>query len=438
MQVDTQIDARWVIPVEPTGTVLTDHSVVIANGKIEQIVPTREARFEARHRYSLHRHALIPGLINLHTHAAMTLMRGLADDLPLMEWLNSHIWPAEAKHVSREFVYDGSRLACAEMLRGGITCFNDMYMFPEAAIEAAVDCGIRVTAGIIVLEFPTAYAADAQDYLNKGLATRDQFMGEPLVSFCFAPHAPYTVSDRSFDQVAMYSQELDLPVHVHIHETTDEIKQSLERHGVRPLERLNALGLLGPSLVAVHAVHVNELEIGLMAKNGCHVAHCPSSNLKLASGIAPIAMMLQAGVNVGVGTDSAASNNRLDVFTEMRTAALLAKAASGSAQSLPAPQALAMATINSAAALGLDATIGSLRPGKFADITAIDISGPALSPCYDPLSHIVYACSRSDVSHVWVSGKLMVEDARFTAIDGEELRTIANRWQDKLRVLSDD
>ena len=438
MQVDTQIDARWVIPVEPAATVLSDHSVVIVNGKIERILPTREADFEARHRYRLHHHALIPGLINLHTHAAMTLMRGLADDLPLMEWLNSHIWPAEAKHVSHEFVYDGSRLACAEMLRGGVTCFNDMYFFPEAAIEAAVDSGIRVSAGIIVLEFPSAYAADAQDYLNKGLATRDQFTGEPLVSFCFAPHAPYTVSDRSFEQVAMYSQELDLPVHIHIHETTDEIKQSLERHGARPLERLNALGLLGPSLVAVHAVHVNEYEIGLMAKNGCHVAHCPSSNLKLASGIAPISSMLQAGINVGVGTDSAASNNRLDVFSEMRTAALLAKAASGSAQALPAPHALAMATLNSAAALGLDGTTGSLTPGKFADITAIDLSGPALSPCYDPLSHIVYACSRSDVSHVWVGGKLLLEDAGFTAIDEEELRTIANRWQDKLQVLSDD
>ena len=434
-QVDTRIDARWVIPVEPAG-VLRDHSVAIVNGKIAHIVPTREATFDAQQRYVLDHHALIPGLINLHTHAAMTLMRGLADDLPLMEWLNAHIWPAEAKHVSREFVYDGALLACAEMLRGGITCFNDMYFFPEATAEAAVHAGMRTVAGIIVLEFPSAYAADAQDYLSKGFATRDEFASEPLVSFCIAPHAPYTVSDKSFAQVAMFSQELNLPVHMHVHETADEIKESVQCYGARPLGRLHALGLLSPSLIAVHAVHINAHEIELLARNGCHVAHCPSSNMKLASGIAPVAAMLDEGVNVGVGTDSAASNNRLDVFNEMRTAALLAKAQSGCAQALPAPQALAMATINSAAAMGLEAEIGSLVPGKSADIAAIDLSGPALSPCYDPLSHIVYACGRDDVSHVWVAGELLLEEARFTRLDVKKLRH--NRWLDKLMPLSDD
>lgn len=433
--IDTQIDARWVIPVEPAGAILHDHSVAIANGKIADIVPTREANFEAHNRYTLDRHALIPGLINLHTHAAMTLMRGLADDLPLMEWLNAHIWPAEAKHVSREFVYDGTLLACAEMLRGGVTCFNDMYFFPGAAAEAAVHAGMRAAVGIIVLEFPSAYAADPQDYLSKGLMTRDEFSLEPLVSFCIAPHAPYTVTDKSFEQVVMFSQELDLPVHVHLHETEEEIKQSIERHGARPLERLNALGLLSPALIAVHAVHMNTHEVELLAKTGCHVAHCPSSNLKLASGIAPVAAMIDAGVNVGVGTDSAASNNRLDVFNEMRTAALLAKAQSNSAKTLPAPAALAMATINAAAALGLDAKIGSLRAGKCADIVALDFSGPALSPCYDPLSHIVYACSRDDVSHVWVGGELLLEEARYTRLDVKGLRH--NHWRDKLMPLSD-
>jgi 5-methylthioadenosine/S-adenosylhomocysteine deaminase len=438
MSADTRIDARWVIPVEPAGKILQDHSIIVADGKIERILPTRDATSDAREHHVLDRHALIPGLINLHTHAAMALMRGLADDLPLMEWLNGHIWPAEAKHVSREFVYEGTRLACAEMLRGGVTCFNDMYFFPEAAIEAAVDSGMRVAAGIIVIEFPSSYASDAQDYLAKGLAARDQFSGEPLVTFCFAPHAPYTVSDKSFEQITMYSQELDLPVHIHVHETIGEITQSVERHGARPLERLNALGLLGPSLVAVHAVHLKEREIALLATNGCHVAHCPSSNLKLASGIAPVAAMLDAGVNVGLGTDSAASNNRLDVLNEMRTAALLAKAQSGSAQAVSAPAALAMATIRSAAALGIDAVTGSLVQGKFADIAAIDISGPALSPCYDPLSHVVYACGRDNVSHVWVGGQLLLNDGRFTGLDEEELGSITTRWQEKLRPLSDD
>ncbi|MGH8773079.1 MAG: amidohydrolase family protein, partial [Burkholderiales bacterium] len=332
MRADTQIDARWVIPVEPVGQILRDHSVIIVNGKIDRILPTTESTFETSRRYTLDHHALIPGLVNLHTHAAMTLLRGLADDLPLMDWLNNHIWPAETKHVSKEFVYDGTLLACAEMLRGGVTCFNDMYFFPEAAAEVAVRSGMRIACGIIVFDFPSTYASDPQSYLSQGLATRDEFAGEPLVSFCMAPHAPYTVSNKTFEQIAMYSRELDLPVHVHIHETEDEIRQSMERHGVRPIERLDALGLLSPSLIAVHAVHLKGHEIELMAKNGCHVAHCPSSNLKLASGIAPVTAMLGAGINVGVGTDSAASNNRLDVFNEMRTAALLAKAASGSAQ----------------------------------------------------------------------------------------------------------
>jgi 5-methylthioadenosine/S-adenosylhomocysteine deaminase len=438
MQVDMQIDARWVIPVDPPGKVLRDHSVVVVDGRIVQILPTAEAKFEASNQYTLDHHALIPGLINLHTHAAMTLMRGLADDLPLMEWLNAHIWPAESKYASSEFVRDGTLLACAEMLRGGVTCFNDMYFFPEAAAHAALASSMRIACGIIVFDFPSAYASDPQSYLSKGLATRDELADESLVSFCIAPHAPYTVSNKTFEQVAMYSQELDLPIHVHIHETEDEIRQSVERHGVRPLERLDALGLLSPSLIAVHAVHLNEHEIVLMAKNGCHVAHCPSSNLKLASGIAPVATMLDAGINVGVGTDSAASNNRLDVFNEMRTAALLAKAASGSAQALPAEQALAMATINSAMALGLDDKIGSLVTGKSADITAVELSDPALMPCYDPLSHIVYACGREHVSHVWIAGKALLEKRQFTQLDLKELRYIANRWQNKLAPLSDD
>ncbi|MGH8727230.1 MAG: TRZ/ATZ family hydrolase [Burkholderiales bacterium] len=438
MHVDTQIDAAYVIPVEPAGTILRDHSVTIVGGKIHQLLPTAEARFQAAEHFVLDHHALIPGLINLHTHAAMTLMRGLADDLPLMEWLTKHIWPAETKHISHEFVRDGTLLACAEMLRGGVTCFNDMYFFPEAAAEAAVRSGMRIACGIIVFDFPSNYAADPPSYLSQGFATRDEFAGETLVSFCLAPHAPYTVSDKTFELVAMYSQELDLPVHIHIHETEDEIRQSVERHGVRPLERLASLGLLGPSLIGVHAVHLNEHEIELMAKNGCHVAHCPSSNLKLASGIAPIAAMCDAGINVGAGTDSAASNNRLDMFTEMRTAALLAKASSGKADALPAPHALAMATINSAKALGLDTDIGSLAPGKFADIAAVDLSGPALNPCYDPISHIVYACGREDVSHVWVAGKAQLQERRFSALDVKELRHVANLWQNKLIPLSDD
>ncbi len=433
--VTTLIDAGWVIPVEPRD-VLPKHSIAINNGTIQAVLPTAEAhaRFSAKQQVRLENHALIPGLINLHTHAAMTLMRGLADDLPLMDWLNQHIWPAEAKHVSQQFVYDGTLLACAEMLRGGITCFNDMYFFPEAAAKAALEAGMRAAIGIIVIEFPSNYAGDPEDYLNKGLATRDELRTQPLLSFCMAPHAPYTVSDKTFGKLLTYAQQLDLPIHIHLHETQDEIQQSLVLHKVRPLERLHRLGLLGPNFIAVHTVHLTSQEIALLASEACSVAHCPSSNLKLASGFAPIATLLANGINVGLGTDGAASNNRLDLFEEMRLAAMLAKAVSSRADVLPAHQALQMATLNGAKALGLDGKIGSLAPGKVADITAVDFTGIELSPCFDPVSHLVYAASRNQVSHVWVNGKLLLDNRQLIALCTEELAAKARYWQRKIGV----
>ncbi|MBC7944812.1 MAG: TRZ/ATZ family hydrolase [Burkholderiales bacterium] len=438
MEVDTLIDARWIIPVEPAGTVLTESSLVIDRGSIRDLLPTAAAhqRYAAREHLKLTRHALIPGLINLHTHAAMSLMRGLADDVSLMEWLNHHIWPAERQHVSDEFVFDGTLLACAEMLRGGVTCFNDMYYFPEAAARAALAAHMRATLGIVVIDFPSAYASDAQDYLSKGLATRDELRHEPLLDFCLAPHAPYTVSDASFSHLLTYAEQLDLTIHMHVHETAHEVAESVSRFGMRPLARLHRLGLLGPRFIAVHAVHLDDAEIARLVEHGSHVAHCPSSNLKLASGIAPIHALTQAGVNVGLGTDGAASNNRLDVWSEMRLAALLAKAASGSAESMPAEQALAMATINAARALGLDEKIGSLTVGKCADIVAVDLSAAELAPCYDPVSHLVYAAGREHVSHVWVNGKLLLDDGASTVLDSEELKAKANLWRKRISPLA--
>ena len=431
---DTAIEARWVIPVEPARDVLIDHTVIITGGRITAILPTAEARgrYLPQQRLELAAHALVPGLINLHTHAAMTLMRGLADDLALMDWLNHHIWPAEMRLVSDQFVYDGTRLACAEMLRGGVTCFNDMYFFPEAAARAATDAGMRAAIGLIVTEFPSPYASDAQDYLSKGLALRDRMRDEPLLSFCLAPHAPYTVSDASLRQVATFASELDLPVHMHVHETVAEIEQSLSTHGVRPVRRLADLGLLGPGLIAVHAVHLDAQEIGLFAQHGCHVAHCPSSNLKLASGLAPVGEMLAAGINVGLGTDGAASNNRLDLFTEMRLAALLAKGRSGDPSAVPAWQALEMATLGAARALGLDASIGSLKKGKCADITAVRIDAVEVSPCYDPHSHLAYASGREHVSHVWVNGELVLNDRELTTLDTREIIASAAYWHQRI------
>ncbi|HEY5293806.1 MAG TPA: TRZ/ATZ family hydrolase, partial [Burkholderiales bacterium] len=394
--IDLLIDARWVIPVNPAKRVLEDHSVAVRGGRIVAVLPRvlAHAAYISAERVSLPKHALIPGMVNLHTHASMSLMRGFADDMPLMQWLQDRIWPAEAKHVSPQFVYDGTLLACAEMLRGGITCFNEMYFYPGEAARAALDMGMRAALGLIVIDVPSTYASDADDYVAKGLALRDALREQPLLSFCMAPHAPYTVSDKTFARLITLAEELDLPVHMHVHETEDEIERSLAQHGLRPLERLRRLGLVGPNLTAVHAIHLTQEEIELLAQNGSSVAHCPSSNLKFANGFAPVARMLAEGVNIGLGTDGAASNNRLDLFQEMRQAALLAKAVGADSRALPAHRALSMATLDGARALRLDHAIGSIEPGKFADLTAVEFTAPDMLPCYDPISHIVYAAGR--------------------------------------------
>jgi 5-methylthioadenosine/S-adenosylhomocysteine deaminase len=412
---DTLLCPRWIVPVEPAGEVLEDHCVAVRGGLIEAVLPraAAETRFPSYEKLVLAEHVLIPGLVNAHTHAAMALMRGLADDLPLMRWLEEHIWPAEARHVSPQFVHDGTLLACAEMLRGGVTCFNDMYFFPGAALDAALQAGMRVSLGMIVIDFPSAYAADPDDYLAKGLALRDQWREHPLVSFCLAPHAPYTTSDATLAKVAKLAAEVDVPVHIHLHETEEEIARSLAEHGVRPFARLERLGLLGPGLIAVHAVHLDEREIALLARHRASVVHCPSSNLKLASGFAPVAKMAAAGINLALGTDGAASNNRLDLLEEMRLAALLAKAVARDAEALPAHAALRAATLGGALALGLDARIGSITPGKAADLAAVRLDGPALSPCYDPVSQLVYAAGRHDVSDVWIAGEHLLREGIF-------------------------
>ena len=430
-QVDTIIDARWIVPVEPALAVLDHHSLMVADGRVAGILPTAEAHahFAAKRLVSLPDHVLIPGLVNLHTHAAMNLMRGIADDLPLMEWLQHHIWPAESRHVSPSFVREGTLLACAEMLRGGITCFNDMYFFPDAAAQAAIEAGMRAAIGIIALEFPTAYACDADDYLHKGLAVRDRFGAEPLLSFTLAPHAPYTVSDKTFAKILTYAEQLELPIHVHLHETLAEIEQSLGQYHLRPAQRLHNLGLLGPNLIAVHAVHLNQEEIATFARLGCHVAHCPASNLKLASGIARLE---RARINVGLGTDGAASNNSLDLFQEMRLAALLAKQESGRAEDLPAFEALQMATLNGARALGLDENIGSLLPGKAADVVAVNLGDVETQPCYDPISHLVYAAGREHVTHVWIGGRPVMEDRKLLTLDVKSLAAQAIAWRDRI------
>jgi 5-methylthioadenosine/S-adenosylhomocysteine deaminase len=431
--VDTLICAAHVAPVEPTG-VLHDHAVAVEAGRIVAVLPTAQAleRYAAREVVHLEHHVLIPGLVNLHCHAAMSLMRGIADDVPLMSWLKDHVWPAEARHVSEEFVHEGSMLAMAEMLSGGTTCVNDMYFFPDATARAALKTGMRASLGVIAIDFPSAYAADPAGYLQKGLATRDAYLGEALLTFCLAPHAPYTVSDEPLKRMVVLAEELDLPIHCHVHETRAETDEGMAKHGMRPFERLRRLGVVGPRLIAVHCVHMDETELDVMAREGVSVAHCPSSNLKLASGIAPVTAMRKRGIRVGVGTDGAASNNRLDMFTEMRTAALLAKGASGDARVVSAAEALEMATLEGARALGLDQLVGSIVPGKAADLAAVELSSPQTLPCFDPVSHLIYAAGREHVTHVWVAGRARVADRRLVDLDEQDLQDKARWWQKRL------
>ncbi len=435
MNVDTLIHAKWIIPVEPKNTVYENHSVAIKDGKIEALLPTDKARskYTATQERNLDKHALIPGLINAHTHAAMNLFRGLADDLPLMEWLNEHIWPAETKWVDPEFVKDGTELAVAEMIRGGTTCFNDMYFFPDQTAEVCTRIGMRAVVGLILIDFPTAWANDADEYLLKGEQVHDTYRHDSLINTAFAPHAPYTVSDEPLKRVNVLAEELDIPIHMHIHETAFEVEQSVEQHGKRPLQRLSELGLLSPRMLAVHMTQLNKDEIKELAKQGVSVAHCPESNLKLASGFCPVGELVKAGVNVCLGTDGTASNNDLDMFGEMRTAALLAKGVANDSTCLDAHTTLKMATLNGAKALGLDETIGSLKKGKQADIVAINLDQLETAPLYEPVSQIIYSANRQQVSDVWISGKQLLKNRELTTMEYSKLMEKAKEWELKIK-----
>lgn len=434
-QPDTLIHGRWIAPVEPRDTLLEQHAIAIGSGRILALLPSAEARQRYPDATAIERphHLLIPGLVNAHTHAAMSLLRGLADDLPLMRWLNEHIWPAEAQQMSPAFVESGSKLAMAEMIRSGTSCFNDMYFFPDVTARVAAAAGMRAVVGLIVIDFPSAWASDPATYLQRGEALWHHYRDHPLIRCALAPHAPYSVSDAPLQQVAVAADRLDLPIHIHLHETADEIAGSLRAHGERPIARLQRLGLLNRRLLAVHMTQLEAAEIALCAKQQVQVVHCPESNLKLASGFCPITQLLDAGVNCALGSDGAASNNDLDLIGEMRTAALLAKGVSGDASALPAAQALELATLGGAKALGLDQEIGSLRPGKSADIAAIDLQRLETQPLYHPLSQLIYASSRDQVSDLWVAGRQLLRERQLTTLDLPQLLADAAAWQPRIR-----
>lgn len=432
--VDLIINARWIIPIIPQDRVLEGCALVVNKGNILALLPQSEAakRFDAKQTLDLSDHLLMPGLVNAHGHTAMSLLRGYADDQPLHTWLNEHIWPVEGRWVSEDFVRDGTELALAEMIRSGTTCFSDMYFYPEQAAQASLDARIRCQLAFPLLDFPTAWGTGPDDYMHKGLALHDNFRSNPLINIAFGPHAPYTVSDAPLRKIAVLSQEMDMPVHIHLHETSQEVVESLEKFGIRPSQRLMELDLLSPLTQCVHMTQINATDIQLLQQTGAHVIHCPESNLKLASGFCPVEQLNQAGVNVAIGTDGAASNNDLDLFSELRTAALLAKTVAQDAAALNAHAALRMATINGAKALCMDDRIGSLEVGKSADIIALDLSELEMQPIYNPASQLVYTHAGQRVSHAWVEGRALLLDRQLQTLNEREIASKARWWRKQI------
>jgi 5-methylthioadenosine/S-adenosylhomocysteine deaminase len=431
---DTLIAPRWCVPVEPVNVVLVEHAVVINDGRITDLLPLPDAREKYQPSAFITKpdHILIPGFVNAHTHAAMSLMRGMADDMPLEVWLQEGIWPAEARWLSSEMVRDGTELAIAEMIAGGTTCFSDQYFFPEIVAETAVDLQMRAMVGTPIMEFPTAWAADASEYMNKASdLVHDPYADHPLISTCFAPHSTYALSDEAFIELRVLADQLDVRTQIHLHETAAELAVALEKNGKHPFERLHDLGLVNASLLAVHSVHMSDTEIEMFAEAGVNIAHCPRSNLKLASGIAPVARYREAGINVAIGTDGAASNNTLDMLSEMRMTALLAKATASDAAAVSASDALRMATLNGASALGLAHETGSIEASKWADLCCVDLNRIHSQPVYDPVSQLVYTARADQVTDVWIAGKHLLDNGRLAHIDTNNLLQRSNEWRDR-------
>lgn len=439
METTQILSPEWLVPVIPRGLVLEKHSLVLQAERIEAVIPRDEAisRYPDAKETSLDNQLMVPGFINTHGHAAMTLLRGLVEDRHMMDWLTNWVWPIEGELVDEQFVYDGNRLAILEMIQSGTTCASDLYFFPEMTARAVTEMNFRAQITLPVLQFENSWAKNEDDHIHKGLAFRDSVKHNHLITTAFAPHAPYSVSDQGFEKIGLYAEQLDLPIHLHLHETAQECEDSISDHGVRPIGRMQSLGILSARLQAVHMTQLREDEIDLLAQHGVQIAHCPESNMKLASGICPVEDLRAAGLNVALGTDGAASNNDLDIIQEARTAAMLAKAVSGDATSLTVFDTLEMMTLSGARFLGLEGSIGSLEPGKLADITCIDLSAMALQPVYNPVSQLIYAATGREVSNVWIHGRQVLRDREALDMDISGIRAATLQWRDHIqRTLS--
>lgn len=434
------IRAPWILPFADTGTAedtafIRDGAIAIARGVIIEVGDGQAVadRHPQAQQLTLPDHVVMPGLVNAHGHAAMTLLRGSSEDAPLQAWLTEHIWPLEAKWVDETFCRDGIRIAMAEMIRAGITCFADMYYFPEIGAEEVKRAGLRAQLAFPVIEFPNAWSRDSEEGFHKGLALYDQYRNDPFVDIAFGPHAVYSVTEPDLDRILMYSEELDANIHIHLHENAAELAENESRYGTSGIRHLHERGLLGPRLQAVHVTQITPEEIELFAESNVQVVHCPTSNAKLASGTSPVTDMRAAGINVCLGTDGAASNNVLDLLAEARLASLLAKLKQADAAALPAPDALSMATLGGAVALGRGRQTGSLEAGKVADLIALDMHAIRHQPLYDPIAQVLHTSSGNSVSHVWVNGECLLDEGVLTRMDEQEILHTARSWQQRIR-----
>jgi 5-methylthioadenosine/S-adenosylhomocysteine deaminase len=436
--VDTLVCARWVLPVEPDGTVLENHAVAVHAGRIVAVLPVdaARARFAPAELVLRPHHALLPGLVNAHTHAAMTLLRGRAENLPQAEWSRDVIAPIEQRWVDPEYVRDGTELAIAEMVRGGVTCFGDMQLWPEVVARTSADLHMRVSIGLVVEQAASRWAGDPDEYIEKGMALRDDYRGDPLVATHFALGPAHELDDTTLLRVRRLADELEIPTALPVHESASEVDASIARHGARPLDRLARLGMATPLLVAVHGAQLVPADIDTLANAGAAVVHCPEANLKLGSGVCPAAELLGRGVRVALGTDAPASNNDLDVLSEMRTAGLLAAGVGARPGALVASDLLRMATLEGARALGLGESTGSLLAGKWADMCCVDLLTPGSWPVHDAATTLVYACSSRQVTDTWVAGRQVLAAGSLRYIDEAALFERAETW--RLRIDADN
>jgi len=432
-QFDTLLHPDFVVPIVPHRQVLSAHSVGIKGGTIASVMPRSEAlALEASEHIELAGCALMPGLINLHCHAAMSLLRGYADDLPLMTWLQRYIWPTETRFISPDFVRTGSELAIADLLLGGTTTLADQYFFPEVTAEICERAGLRALLTFPVIEVETAWARDAAECIRNGLALRDQYRNHDLIEIGFGPHSTYQVSEGTLSKVAMLAEELEAPIQIHLHETQEEVLSVVEQSGMRPIDLLEKLGVLGPRTQCVHMTALGEQDMDTIATHGAHVVHCPRSNLKLGSGICSVQKLLDRGINVALGTDGAASNNRLSMLGELQTAALIGKTAQGDPKAVDAWTSLEMATLNGAQALGKEHRLGSIEAGKLADLIAVDLSDLQHLPQYDLASSLVYGASGSEVRWSWIGGDCVVRDGQLQTVDYTGMSERVAKWSEQL------